>query len=53
MGIAGGNRVASIIESAISKKGGRIIDSFIIKTGGIKDREIIKKGEEIGLKYNY
>lgn len=53
MGVAGGKRAVKIIASAIDKRGGKIIGSFVIKTGGIKDKEMIKKGKEIGAQYNY
>jgi flavodoxin len=51
MGGFGGKRVIKIMEDKIRAKEGKVIDFFIIKTGGVKTEDIIKKGEEIGRQF--
>lgn len=48
-GISG--KTIKILSDAIESKGGKIINSFSIRTGMVKDKEIIEKGEEIGRQY--
>jgi len=51
MGGFGGKRAIKIMEDKIRAKEGKIIASFVIKTGGVKTEDIIKKGEEIGRQF--
>jgi len=51
MGGFGGKKAIKIMTDKIKLKGGRVINSFIVKTGGIKTEDIIKKGNEIGRKF--
>jgi len=48
MGGFGGKKAIKIMEDKIRAKEGKVIGSFIVKTGGVKTEDIIKKGEEIG-----
>jgi len=51
MGGFGDKRTIRILTDAIESRGGKIINSFAIKTGGVRDKKIIEKGEEIGRQY--
>ncbi len=51
MGAIGDKSAIKIMSDAIELKGGKIINSFAIKTGGIKDEKIFKQGEDIGRQY--
>ena len=51
MGNFGAKNTIKILSNKIKLKKGKVIDSFIIKTGGVKKEDIIKKGKEIGKKY--
>jgi len=51
MGGFGGKNAIKIMTDRIREKEGKIIDSFIVKTGGVKTEDIIKKGEEIGRQF--
>lgn len=51
MGGFGGKKVIKIMEDKIRIKEGKVITSFIVKTGGVKTEDIIKKGEEIGRQF--
>lgn len=51
MGGIGGKSVIKMMCDTIESKGGEIINSFAIRTGGIKGEKIVKQGEEIGRQY--
>lgn len=51
MGGFGGESAIKLMREKIEAKGGDVINSFAIKTGGVRNEEIIKKGEEIGRQY--
>ncbi len=51
MGGMGGKNAIRVLINAIESKGGKIINAFAIRTGWVKDEEIIKKGEEIGRQF--
>jgi len=51
MGGIGGKNTIKVMRNAIETKGGKIINSFAIRTGGVKDEQIIEKGNEIGRQY--
>jgi len=47
MGGFGGKKAIKILIDKIKSKGGKVVASFVIKTGRVKEKDIIKKGEEI------
>jgi len=49
-GMGGKSAIRALVD-AIESKGGKIINSFGIRTGGVKDEKIIEKGIEIGRQY--
>lgn len=49
LGISG--KATKILTDAIESKGGKIIDSFSIKTAGVETERIVERGNEIGSKY--
>lgn len=51
MGGTGDKGTIRILTDAIESRGGKIINSFAIKTSGARDKKIIEKGEEIGRQY--
>jgi flavodoxin len=51
MGRFGGKGVLKIMADRIKAKGGSVANLFAIKTGGVREEEIIKKGEELGERY--
>ncbi|MCD6318557.1 flavodoxin [Candidatus Aerophobetes bacterium] len=51
MGGFGGNKTVKMLTDKIKLKGGIVIASFVVKTGGVKTEDIIKKGEEIGREF--
>jgi len=51
MGGVGGRNAIKMMTEKIEIKGGRVIASFIIKTGGARAEDIIKRGEEIAREF--
>lgn len=51
MGGFGGKSTIKALVNAIKLKKGKVINSFAIRTGGVKYRKIIEKGNEIGRQY--
>jgi len=51
MGGFGGKKAIKIMKDKIRRKEGKIIGSFIVKTGGVKIEDIIKEGERIGRQF--
>ncbi len=51
MGIFGGKKTISIVKEMIEAKQGRVVSSFIVKTGGVKREEMIRRAEEIAKKF--
>ncbi|MCX7837158.1 MAG: NAD(P)H-dependent oxidoreductase [candidate division WOR-3 bacterium] len=51
MGGVGGKSAIKTLINIIESKGGKVINSFAIKTGGVEEKEIIEKGNEIGREY--
>jgi len=47
MGIFGGKKTISTMKEMIEAKQGRVVSSFIVRTGGVKREEMIRKAEEI------
>ncbi len=50
LGMTGGEKVVKILSEEIEKKGGKIIDSIIIKTGLFRKKEMIEKAKEFAKK---
>jgi len=48
MGGFGGKKACLVMKDKIKRKGGRVVDLFYIKTGGVKKEDIEKEGEKIG-----
>jgi len=51
MGIFGGKKTISIVKEMIEAKQGRVVSSFIVKTGGVKREEMIRRAEEIAKEF--
>lgn len=51
MGGFGGEGVIRELVDAIESKGGKIINLFVVRTGGVKKEKITEKGNEIGRLY--
>jgi len=51
MGGTGDKSTIKALVNAIKSKGGKVINSFAIRTGGVRSEKIIEKGEEIGRQY--
>ncbi len=51
MGSTGDKGAIKVLTNAVESKEGKIINSFAIRTGRIKSKEIIKHGEDIGKQY--
>lgn len=47
----GAENTIKIMANRIETKGGKVINSFAIKTGGLEDGKIIKQGKDIGRQY--
>ena len=51
MGGLGGRKVVKIMKEKIEARGGKVVTSFIVKTGGMRTEDIIKRGEEIAREF--
>ncbi len=51
MGSAGDKSAINAMSDAIKLKGGEIINSFAIRTGGVKNEKLIEEGNQIGRQY--
>jgi len=51
MGGFGGESALQVMADKIKAKGGNVLDSLSIRTGGVRVKKITKRGEEIGRKY--
>ncbi len=51
MGGTGDESAINAMSDAIKLKGGEIINSFAIRTGGVKNEKIIEEGNQIGKQY--
>ena len=51
MGGFGGEKTIEVMKEKIESKGGEVIASFMVKTGGKKPRDIVKEGEIIGRRF--
>jgi len=51
MAMQGGKNAIRILTDRIKSKGGKVINSFAIRTARVKDEKIIEEGNKIGRQY--
>lgn len=51
MAMQGGGNAIKILSDRIESKEGKVINSFAIRTGGVKNGRIIEEGNKIGRQY--